>query len=48
MSEEVKFKYFLNEVPIERDGINFEQDLEIRVVGNDVKVTTLIKKEKDE
>lgn len=48
MSEEVKFKYFLNGVPVERNEINFEQNLEIRVVGNDVKVTTLIKKEKDE
>jgi hypothetical protein len=48
MSEEVKFKYFLNGAPIQRSKINFEQNLEIRVVGNKVKITTLVKKEKYE
>lgn len=48
MSEEITFKYFLNGVPVEKEDINFDQNLEIRVVGNKVKITTLIKKESNE
>ena len=47
MSEEIKFEYLLNGVPVQKEDINFDQSLEIRVVDNKVKVTTLSKKEEN-
>ena len=45
MSEEIKFEYLLNGVPVEKEDINFDQNLEIRVVENKVNITTKIKED---
>lgn len=48
MSEEIKFEYFLDGELIKHEDINFNQDLEIRVVGNIVNITTSIKEDENE
>ena len=41
MSEEIKFIYFLDGEQVERDNINWETDITVRVVGNKVSITTI-------
>lgn len=48
MSEEIKFEYFLDGELTKHEDINFNQDLEIRVVGNIVNITTSIKEDENE
>lgn len=45
MSKEIKFSYFLDGEVIDYEDINFNQDLEIRVVENKVNITTKIKED---
>jgi len=45
MSTEVEFKYFLDGVEVDKKDINFDQDLDIRVVEDIVNITTKNKNE---
>lgn len=41
MSEEIKFTYYLDGEKVERDTINWETNIIVRVVGSKVDITTL-------
>jgi hypothetical protein len=41
MSEEIKFTYYLDGEKVERDSINWETNITVRVVGDKVNITTL-------
>lgn len=48
MSEEIKFEYFLDGELINYEDINFNQNLEIRIVGSRVNIATSIKEDENE
>jgi hypothetical protein len=41
MSEEIKFTYYLDGEEVERESINWETDITVRVVDGKVNITTL-------
>lgn len=48
MSEEIKFQYFLNGELVNKEDVNFDQDLQIRVVDNKVHIFTNTKEDENE
>ena len=42
MSEEVKFTYYLDGKEVERDSINWESNITVRVVKDKVYITPLV------
>lgn len=45
MSKEVKFTYFLNGKKIKKEKINWKQDVNIKVIDNNVFITKKVKHE---